>query len=219
MPVDVERRRFTADEYQRMGEAGILSRSDREELIEGEIIAGYSPKQRLLLVSFTERAPKVRIWTYSRLLLVCLASCGSLAALSAQSVPQDDGAAATVQTFVRANGTANLDLILRTFDEAATVFFPGDRPQRASGKPEIRNIFSELFKQRKGPITITPRDVEVQSFGDMVVVTAHLTSLPSGPVLEPTVFPRRTFVLRRVDGRWLIVHHHASNFVVAPARP
>ena len=35
----IARRRFTADEYQRMGEAGILSREDRVELIDGEVVA------------------------------------------------------------------------------------------------------------------------------------------------------------------------------------
>ena len=39
MPVALSRRRFTADEYQRMGQAGILSEDDRVELIDGEIIA------------------------------------------------------------------------------------------------------------------------------------------------------------------------------------
>ena len=34
----MNRRRFTVDEYYRMGEAGILSEGDRVELIEGEII-------------------------------------------------------------------------------------------------------------------------------------------------------------------------------------
>ena len=39
MPVAVSRRRFTADDYQRMGQAGILRREDHVELIDGEIIA------------------------------------------------------------------------------------------------------------------------------------------------------------------------------------
>ncbi len=38
MAVTLKRRRFTVDEYHRMGEAGILSEDDRVELIEGEII-------------------------------------------------------------------------------------------------------------------------------------------------------------------------------------
>jgi Uma2 family endonuclease len=33
------RRRFTADEYQRMGQAGILCSNDRVELIDGEVVA------------------------------------------------------------------------------------------------------------------------------------------------------------------------------------
>jgi Uma2 family endonuclease len=39
MVVEITRRRFTADDYQRMGRAGILSRADRVELIDGEIVA------------------------------------------------------------------------------------------------------------------------------------------------------------------------------------
>lgn len=38
MPGDIAKRRFTADEYQLMGRAGILSREDRVELIDGEIV-------------------------------------------------------------------------------------------------------------------------------------------------------------------------------------
>ena len=38
MSIDVGKRRFTADEYQRMGEAGIFSEEDRIELIDGEIL-------------------------------------------------------------------------------------------------------------------------------------------------------------------------------------
>jgi Uma2 family endonuclease len=39
MPVAVSRKRFTADEYQRMGQVGILSGDDRVELIDGEVVA------------------------------------------------------------------------------------------------------------------------------------------------------------------------------------
>jgi Uma2 family endonuclease len=38
MSVQIEKRTFTVAEYERMGEAGILSENDRVELIEGEII-------------------------------------------------------------------------------------------------------------------------------------------------------------------------------------
>lgn len=38
MAVEVQRRRFTADEYQAMGQAGILRREDHVELIDGEIL-------------------------------------------------------------------------------------------------------------------------------------------------------------------------------------
>jgi Uma2 family endonuclease len=38
MPVDISRRRFTVDEYQKMGEAGVFSEKDRVELIDGEIL-------------------------------------------------------------------------------------------------------------------------------------------------------------------------------------
>ena len=39
MSFAVSRRRFTADDYQRMGQAGILSKSDHVELIDGEVVS------------------------------------------------------------------------------------------------------------------------------------------------------------------------------------
>ena len=39
MAVPVTKKRITADEYQRMGQVGILSEADRVELIDGEVLA------------------------------------------------------------------------------------------------------------------------------------------------------------------------------------
>jgi Uma2 family endonuclease len=38
LPADIERHRFTVEEYHRMAEAGLLSEDDRVELIAGEIV-------------------------------------------------------------------------------------------------------------------------------------------------------------------------------------
>ena len=37
--MEISKKRFTADEYQRMGQAGILAEGDRVELIDGEVVA------------------------------------------------------------------------------------------------------------------------------------------------------------------------------------
>ncbi len=143
-------------------------------------------------------------------LVVLLATTPALA----QGTTSRDRAMETVQTFIRANETANLELIVSTFDDAATVFFPGGQAQRANGKDEIREGFAGLFTQRTGAIAITPRDVSIQMFGDLAIVTAHLSDLPTTPLREPMTFSRRTFVLRPVGDRWLIVHLHASNYLL-----
>jgi Uma2 family endonuclease len=39
MPIELPKRRFTADEYQRMAQTGILSDDDRVELMDGEVVA------------------------------------------------------------------------------------------------------------------------------------------------------------------------------------
>lgn len=152
-----------------------------------------------------------------KLLLLLLSSVLAARALPAQSSADTAGAMATVREFVRANELADLDRIVRTFDEAATVFMPvGNAPYRLTGTAQIRAAFADVFKGRTGPITITPSAVEAQVVGDVVIVTAHLRAIPPTPITEPLSFARRTFVLRQVGGEWRIVHHHASNFQWKP---
>ena len=66
MPSGVDKRRFTADEYQAMGRAGILRNTDRVELIEGEILemaptsASRSPTSCCSAGATISTAPPIR---------------------------------------------------------------------------------------------------------------------------------------------------------------
>ena len=77
MAVTLRRRRFTLDEYHRMGEAGILGEDDRVELIEGEIVE-MSPigsrhaatVARIHHVFSTRLGTRAVVWIQNPLLLV-----------------------------------------------------------------------------------------------------------------------------------------------------
>ena len=81
MAVALRRRRFTLDEYHRMGEAGILGEDDRLELIEGEIVemtpighrhaATVARIQHFFSTRLRERAV---VWSQNPLLLVARTS-------------------------------------------------------------------------------------------------------------------------------------------------
>lgn len=61
MAVEVLRRRFTVDEYYRMAEAGILSRDDRVELIDGEVVrmTPIGPRHASCVMRLTTLLPQL----------------------------------------------------------------------------------------------------------------------------------------------------------------
>ena len=95
----------------------------------------------------------------------------------------------TAKALVKALETANIDLLMSTFDESATVFMPSPlMPGRRSGKTEIREAFEAFFKSLPPGavlITITPRDLETQLLGDVAIVTFHLGQVPAQPPQGP----------------------------------
>jgi ketosteroid isomerase-like protein len=139
-------------------------------------------------------------------LVVAWAFVASVNSAAAQSAGGQDLPVQTVQTFITANERADLPLMMTTFADDATVFMPGEPAKRLSGSAAIRDAFSALFAARRGPIVITPADVQVQMLGEIAIVTAHLVR----PLTAPGT-SRRTFVLRKIGDRWQIVHLHASN--------
>jgi Uma2 family endonuclease len=107
MSVDVVRRRFTVDEYQHMAEAGILTKRDRVELLDGEIVemtpsgirhgAAVSALIRLFVTGLGERAV---VWPQLTI------------RLSPRSAPEPDVAIARRRSYRSAYPTAEDVLLL-----------------------------------------------------------------------------------------------------------
>jgi ketosteroid isomerase-like protein len=142
-----------------------------------------------------------------------LVTAWGLAEVRATQDVTRDGLMDVVMAFVHANERADLDLTLRAFDEDATVFLPGEPPQRVIGQLAIREAYRRTYGRQTGAISVSLGDVNVQRFGDAAVVTAHLGAVPVRPVAEPTTFA--TVVLDRKRARWLMVHLHASNVLLS----
>jgi ketosteroid isomerase-like protein len=129
-----------------------------------------------------------------------LASCATVH-------PSDEaGVRAAMGDFMSALNALDADRISVAFAEDATAFFPVAQPQRANGRAEIDAVFHRYIEGAKGQKTnLTPQDMKIQTSGDLALVTFQI---PGGSTA------RRTFVFRRIGGRWLITHMHASNFRV-----
>jgi ketosteroid isomerase-like protein len=138
--------------------------------------------------------------TGALLALLLLASCATLPA------HDEAGVRAAMANFMDALNNLDGPRISACFAEDATAFVPVAQAKRANGRAEIDAIFRTYIGLQKGQTThLAPQDMTVQTSGDMALVTFQI---PGGSTA------RRTFVLKRVGGRWLIVHMHASNFRV-----
>ena len=109
----------------------------------------------------------------------------------------------------------NLDMpaFIACFTDDATVFFPApEPPERVTGMAAIRSRFQLVFDAiRKGASggppyhRLEPQDLQIQSLGaDTAVVSFHLRNSER--------IARRTLVMKKVRGTWLIAHLHASSF-------
>jgi ketosteroid isomerase-like protein len=111
--------------------------------------------------------------------------------------------------FLEALNALDADAMAGYFADDITAFVPIAQPQRADGKAAVTAIFRDFAAQTKkttARINITPDHLVVQASGDFGLVSFE--TIP-GAMLN-----RRTFVFRRIGGKWLIVHIHASNLPV-----
>jgi len=112
-----------------------------------------------------------------------------------------------LQGFLQAFSQFRVDEMMVWWVEDATAFFPVEHQrERLNGKIAIHSGFEQLIRhvraEGKTQLVIVAEDLQEQESGDMSVITFHLRGDP---------LCRRTFVLRRVNDQWRIVHLHASN--------
>jgi ketosteroid isomerase-like protein len=152
--------------------------------------------------------------SFRRLIAAAVLLAIPSASLAAQA-PAPGAAAATANDpraaadgFVAALNGLDGAALEALFADDVTLFLPS-APfplRRVEGKAEAMLWFNRFFDalRRRGGTrgSITPRDLEIQDYGDAAIASFHLQG--GGNI------GRRTLVLRRDRGRWQIVHLHAS---------
>jgi len=115
--------------------------------------------------------------------------------------------------FMEALNAADIERFSPFFAPDATVFFPlAPIFLRLEDKEQITKVFNVFFesirKRNTGPqyMNLVPQDLRVQIYKDTAIATFHFKG--------PDLVSRRTLVLEREAGRWLIVHMHASGIEV-----
>ena len=94
-------------------------------------------------------------------------------------------------------------------DDITVMFDSHDKPDRKNGRAEVEQMFRFLFPQPGTPLNqdrfqIIPADLLIQDLGDAAIISFNIKS--------PSQLARRSLVLQKRKGNWLIVHMHASSF-------
>ena len=83
--------------------------------------------------------------------------------------------------------------------------------QYKRGSAARKQLLEAWFKTWDGPIAYEIRDLEIEIGGD--IAFAHSLNRISGTKTDgekPDVWVRSTVGYRKIDGKWLVTHEHAS---------
>jgi uncharacterized protein (TIGR02246 family) len=118
---------------------------------------------------------------------------------------------ALVNERVHAMRTGDAETICRAYAPEAVVFsLAPPLVQPADGSRDPAQL-TAWFAEKGGSVWSEVRDVQITVDGDLALCTA-LESMGAPPDAEQqfTLWFRSTLGLRRIDGRWQIVHEHTS---------
>jgi uncharacterized protein (TIGR02246 family) len=158
--------------------------------------------------------------TDKRCIVVAMALLAASSLLARATDPNETEDRAAIEAFthkfLRAFENLDMKQFIACFADDATVFFPTpEPPDRVEGKQAIQQRFEQVFASirstaKSGPPFhhLVPEDFAIQLMpGQTAVVSFHLRNAER--------IARRTLVLVKTNGQWLILHLHASNAPVA----
>jgi uncharacterized protein (TIGR02246 family) len=146
---------------------------------------------------------------FSLLLVLCLSVAPSAKAASAE-----DEALQVVKSFIKAMSTSDMNLMSSLWLKSPkTTAYQPDSLFLYKGAESIENLWKSSLELPAGTNAATIHDSQCTMIDDNVAVTTtyanHVYTDPK--TKEQSVSQiRQTLVLQKVNGKWLIVHHHAS---------
>jgi uncharacterized protein (TIGR02246 family) len=138
----------------------------------------------------------------------------------------------TVKTNAKNNGASSNEVEIRELydrwakafrvhdlDGIMSVYAPGDEvigydivpPLQYVGKDKYRKDYEEFLSQYQGPIDIEYRDLRIVAGENVAFI--HALERMNGTLKngqKSDLWVRGTSGLRKIDGKWLIVHDHIS---------
>ncbi len=151
------------------------------------------------------------------LIIIVAAIFVPICSRAAEEKPNPESAARadverTVKEFLTAFERLDWERFRAAFDDDATVFFPVPEPPhrftgRAQFEPQFKKVFTAIRASNPGGPPyhrLKPDDLTVE-------ILAHDVALASFLLTNEERTARRTLVLVRRQGKWLIHHLHASN--------
>ena len=175
MQIEVPRKRFTVDEFHRMGDTGVLTEGDRLELIEGEIVK-MTPIGNRHLGCVNAAVTKLAIALAGRAVI----SGQNPLQLSDQSEPQPDIVVLKPrQDFYRSRRPEASDSLLVIEVADTSIKYDRDLKLRLYARAGVPEVWIEDLKDN---VLLVYRDVSEDEYKTQL-------SLPRSATVSPQAFP------------------------------
>jgi ketosteroid isomerase-like protein len=136
-----------------------------------------------------------------------IALATAAAPLRAQS-SEDTAVRYALAGFMDALNALDADRMTAFFADDITAFVPLVQADRVNGKAAVTKIFRDFVVRTRATVAelnLVPEDIEVEASKDLGVAIFQVHDAAANAVR------RRTFVFKRIRGKWLIRHFHASD--------